>query len=59
MSTQNSVVNYSATGTRTPVWNVRGSCDNHLHYGGPVMNVKNPYLYTVVISYVGPGDGVQ
>ena len=24
----------SATETRTPVWNVRGSCDNHLHYGG-------------------------
>ena len=25
---------FSATETRTPVWNVRGSCDNHLHYGG-------------------------
>ena len=24
----------SDTGTRTLVWNVRGSCDNHLHYIG-------------------------
>ena len=36
----------SATGTRTPVWNVRGSCDNHLHYGGfLLMNVSSRNEY--------------
>ena len=51
---------YSDTGTRTPVTNVRGPCDNHLHYIGFVdatieINYYNPqkceHLFFSLSSY--------
>ncbi len=47
-------VSTSDTGTRTPVWNVRGSCDNHLHYIGLDQKAQRPATGSLFIIYNFP-----